>query len=420
MDQRPVITLPDPHAGQVAVLQERRRFNVVACGRRFGKTDLGCSLVTMAAVKGRPAAWFAPTYALLEEAWQRIHELGEPAIERSSKQDRVIQFRGGGKIDFWTLRQTTSGQSVAGRGRAYRVVVIDEAAMASCLEQDWTQAIRPTLTDYRGYAWLLSTPHGQGYFWRLWCKGEAAEPDWASFSMPTASNPYISADEIEQARRDLPRDAFAQEYLAEFIADAANPFGVEAIRAVTVEEVEYAEPVCWGVDLAKATDWTVATALDASGNVCGWQRWQAPWRNTIARLKAMIGSTPALIDSTGVGDPIVEQLQSICPNVEGYKFTQGSKQVLMEGLAVAIQQGAIRIPRGTSPEGLLIRELEAFRYEYRPSGVRYAAPEGMHDDAVDSLALAVHCRVRMPRAATLAVYDAEDGFGTEDDDLWLT
>jgi hypothetical protein len=56
----------------------------------------------------------------------------------------------------------------------------------------------------------------------------------------------------------------------------------------------------------------------------------------------------------------------------------------MEGLAVAIQQQAI-----TYPDGAIVNELEAFEYVYTRTGTRYSAPEGMHDDCVMALALAV-------------------------------
>jgi hypothetical protein len=66
----------------------------------------------------------------------------------------------------------------------------------------------------------------------------------------------------------------------------------------------------------------------------------------------------------------------------------------MEGLAVAIQSRAIRYP-----DGVIVSELEAFEYEYTRTGVRYAAPEGLHDDAVIALGLAVqqHAHLRIPR-----------------------
>lgn len=92
------------------------------------------------------------------------------------------------------------------------------------------------------------------------------------------------------------------------------------------------------------------------------------------------------MDATGVGDPIVEELQREDPLIEGFKFTSTSKQQLMEGLALSIQQGNIRYP-----DGLIVDELSMFEYVYTKNGVKYSAPDGMHDDAVCSLALANSC-----------------------------
>ena len=65
---------------------------------------------------------------------------------------------------------------------------------------------------------------------------------------------------------------------------------------------------------------------------------------------------PVLVDSTGVGDPIVERLQRISDgNFQGFHFSAPSKQKLMEGLAVAIQQQRVRFPSGP-----ITSELETF------------------------------------------------------------
>src|SRR5918912_674448 len=62
------------------------------------------------------------------------------------------------------------------------------------------------------------------------------------------------------------------------------------------------------------------------GNVKGRRNW----------AYKLVGRTPALVDSSGLGDPILAQLQKGASNYEGYQFTAPSKQKLMEGLAVAI------------------------------------------------------------------------------------
>jgi hypothetical protein len=124
--------------------------------------------------------------------------------------------------------------------------------------------------------------------------------------------------------------------------------------------------------------------LDRDGVECASNRWKSDWGQTRTRIIDDTGSVPTLVDSTGVGDPIVEDLCRAKMSIQGFKFSSNSKQQLMEGLAAAIQQGRVRFA-----DELLINELETFEYEFTGRGVKYSAPEGLHDDGVCALGLAV-------------------------------
>jgi hypothetical protein len=284
-------------------------------------------------------------------------------------------------IDFWSLEDID-----AGRGRDYDLIVVDEAGFVPHLLEWWRNAARPTLSDRRGTALFLGTPKGTGDFHRLFTEAEGdTTGEMRAFRIGTRHNPHIPSDEVEAARRSLPPEVFAQEYEGIPAEDGGNPFGLDAIRAC-IGELSTAAPECWGVDLAKSQDYTVALALDKDGAVCRLERWQAPWSVTRERLARTIGDKPAQIDSTGVGDPIVEDLRKVCRRVEGFKFTSQSKQQLMEGLQISVQGRDIRYP-----DGWLRAELEAFGYRYSGRTVSYEATAG-HDDGVCALALAVHAR----------------------------
>jgi hypothetical protein len=361
------------------VLAEAKRFNVLQCGRRWGKTTFGLNRLMDCAFQGYPAAWFAPTYKLLAEVWREaVSILGAVATEKSEQEKRLV-LTTGGSIEFWSLDTPD-----AGRGRKYKRVVVDEAGIVRSLDRAWLEAIRPTLTDLIGDAWFLGTPKGQNFFHQLYARGQAGQDGWASWRMPTVSNPYIDPAEVESARQDLPPSAFNQEYLGIPADDGGNPFGLEAI-ARCVGPISNSPAVAYGVDLAKSQDWTVVCGLDENGAVSSLERWQSDWKQTTRKVVDLLDDTPAAVDSTGVGDPIVEELRRHRPNVEGYKFTSTSKQQLMEGLAAAIQRGEVRIPKGW-----LQSELEQFEYHYSAGGVRYSAPDGLHDDGVCALALAVY------------------------------
>ena len=207
------------HDGQKRLESGALRFNVICCGRRFGKTEYGIERVIMPALEGYPAAWFAPSYRMLKEVWDKSLMMLEPLLSSKNSQERSLSLITGGKIDFWSLDDPRYV-----RGRKYKHLVIDEAAHVRGLKDAWTKIMRPLLADYQGTADFLSTPNGkQNYFFELFGR-DGAMDNWASFQMPTASNPHILAEEIEAARLELDALTFAQEYLAEFVDFVSMPF----------------------------------------------------------------------------------------------------------------------------------------------------------------------------------------------------
>lgn len=376
------IILPKYHSAQSKVVNEAKRFNVVDCGRRWGKSVLAINLISDIAINSFPAGYFTPTYKLLEGAYREAINVLNPLVKRKHD-NQFIELETGGIIEFWSLDNPN-----AGRSRKYKRAIIDEAAFVKDLWEAWTKSIRPTLTDLIGDAWFMSTPRGKNDFYKLYSRGISGEHNWQSWQMPTSTNPYLNIEEIEDAKRDLPESAFNQEYLAIFDDNAANPFGIKYIEQC-IKPLSNLRPVCFGVDLAKSKDWTVIIGLDDNGDICYFDRWQSDWSQTRQTLISTIGYTPTSIDSTGVGDPIVEDIQKSCNQVDAFRFTSQSKQQLMEGLASAIQKSEISIL-----EGQIKNELQSFEFEYGRTGVKYSAPTGMHDDCVCALALARYTFVR--------------------------
>lgn len=379
------IRLPTPesvlHASQLDVFRRLRRFNVLEIGRRWGKTKFEEFVILNDAIRGKRTAWFAPSYKYLAEPVRDLERALLPLISKHDRVEKRIELSTGGTIDFWTLEDAD-----AGRGRFYDRVAIDEAGFVVGLLDVWRAAIRPTLADRKGSAIFAGTPKGTGDFHRLFLEAEGDTTGaWAAFRIGSMSNPFLDPAEVEAMRASLPKAIADQELEGIPAEDGGNPFGLDAIRAC-IAPMSTATPEAWGVDLAKSQDWTVAVGLDSEGRVCRLERWQAPWNVTRERLAKMIQNAPAQIDSTGVGDPIVEDLRKVCRRTEGFKFTSQSKQQLMEGLQIAISTADIRFP-----DGWLRSELESFGFRYSGRNVSYEATVG-HDDGVCALALAVLAR----------------------------
>jgi hypothetical protein len=410
------LKLPALHIAQQKVWQGRARYNVVCLGRRSGKTALGimlalgasaCSDLATAALQGYPVGWFAPTYKVLDAAWRESKDRLKPVITCKSEQSKRLEIIGGGAVDFWSLEDED-----AGRGRKYSRVIIDEAGIAKRLQPAWENAIRPTLTDFGGDAWFLSTPKGRNYFYDCYQRGVNHEPNWASWQMPTACNPFIHPDEIEEARRNLPERTFQQEYLAQFLDDAGGVF--RNIRACTYEingddwwrkEQKNADARAYviGVDLARVEDFTVITVVDARDRkVVAVDRFnQVEYVMQLERLVAMsqrFKGAPILIESNNTGLPFLEQAKRRGLPVRAFQTTNASKAEIIEKLAIAFEQGTISIP-DYSP---LINELMCFDQERLPSGmIRYGAPHGQHDDTVMSLAIAFYGATGIAQSAPI-------------------
>lgn len=382
------IHLKKPHQGQKRILREAKRFNVVACGRRWGKTALGLHRLSRPALDGHPVAWFAPTYKYLKEAWRDFTKALKPVILRSNETEYRIELVTGGTIEFWTLEDVDSG-----RGRKYKRIAVDEAAKTKNLEKWWTDAGRATLADLQGDADFYSTPRGRNFFWRCFTLGEDANnPDWASFRSPSMENPHVPAPEWEELKSGLPERAYRQEILAEFIDEAGGVF--RCVSESVVRGRRNNEPpipgatYCTGIDLARVEDFTVITVFNRQGEQVYFERFnQISWERAIGAVSKVLRLYPgeAYVDSTGVGDPVYERLRQAGLNVFSYQFSNASKERLIDSLAMQLEQGKLRLMDILEQEN----ELLAFEYELTAArNIKMGAPEGMHDDCVISLALA--------------------------------
>jgi predicted phage terminase large subunit-like protein len=256
-------------------------------------------------------------------------------------------------------------------------VIIDEAAMARHLEEAWTEAIRPTLTDYLGDAFFLSTPKGRNYFSILYDM-EKEDQEWISFRLPTTDNPFIDPAEVEAASKALPSIAYRQEFLAEFVDAAGARVSRDWLRTAHISE--YGDTYM-GVDLAisqKAeADYTATVVLtrlpDGSIYILDAQRIRAPFNQVLEHIKAVASVwTPKIIGIENVqyqASVIQELLRTTKLPVRGLRPDKDKVSRFLP-LEARYEQGLV-IHSPNLP-GWFTDELLSF-------------PIGRHDDAVDAL-----------------------------------
>ena len=213
------------HPAQLEIFNSKKRFKIVAAGRRFGKSRLAAWILLIKALQSesKDVFYVGPTFQQAKDImWEMLKELGADVIKDAYENtarltlinDRKIYLKGSDRPD--TLR---------GVGLAY--VVLDEYASMKPIV--WEQILRPTLADVRGEALFIGTPAGKNHFYDLYTEAQKEE-DWEAFQYNSTDNPYIAADEIEAAKRSMSSMAFRQEFEASFVSFTGGIFKNEWIK----------------------------------------------------------------------------------------------------------------------------------------------------------------------------------------------
>lgn len=392
---------PRPH--QLQVHQDTHRYKVIVAHRRFGKTTLAINHLIKQALEdirehdAQPVRrfWYiAPTYKQAKTiAFEMIKQfLPEEFIVKKHEHDLLFKLRNGNEI---SLKGTENPDSL--RGVGLRGVVFDE--YQSIPKNVWDEIIEPTLHDDKnnpGWAFFLGTPLGRNHFYELYKKNHK---DWKSFHFSAYDTDIFKKDYLEEKQRSQPEEIFRQEYLAEFLEGEGTVFrniaACTAPKNTCYEHPRYDKSYQLGVDLARLQDWTVLTVTDNTNKVVYFERFQnVDWEYQKLKIIAVAERylhARTVIDATGVGDVIANDLRKAHLNIVPYRITTSEKKVeLIENLKLRFALQQVTIPE----ERELIRELEAYKYSLTPSGrVKYEAPQGFHDDTVISLALSIWNKV---------------------------
>ncbi len=381
------LVLPTPHAGQAQVIAEARRFNVLDCGRRFGKTTLGIDRCVTPDVLAYPVGWFSPSYKMMLEVWREVVRILEPIIVRANSADHRIENLAGGVLEFWSLDNPDNS-----RGRRYKRVIVDEAAITPKLMEAWQYTIRSTLIDWQGDAYFLSTPKGRNGFWQMWQWGQdPTMTEWASWQMPSGTNPRIAQSELDAMRLTMPERVYQQEVEAQFLEDAGGVFRGVVDAATMTEQAEPRQGHSYVIacDWGRSNDYTVLAVMDAREQALVYldrfsQIDYVLQMQRVINLAGRFKPVSIVAESNAMGQPVIDQLARQGLPMRPFVTTNASKSAIIDALALAFEQKTLRILN----DPILIGELQSYEMMKLPSGLmRYGAPEGMHDDTVMALAI---------------------------------
>ena len=376
-----------PHSKQKeihnSIINESYKYYILNIGRQFGKTMLGINQMLYWAInhKGCNIAWVTPIYKQSKKVFDEMEKVTKSSgLFEYNRSDLTIS-------GFNSQIQFFSGERPDNiRGNTFDYLIVDE--MAFTRPELWSEVLSATVLVKGKKVIFISTPKGKNHFYQL-----SLQPNYDNrykyFHYSSYDNPMIDSEDLEERKRSLPKHIFEQEYLAKFIDNASGLF--KNVDSCVIKTAERTQKLFGGLDIGRADDYTVLTILNKNYQMVYVQRWrQQEWSKIIDEVATKIREYNAeiFVEVNNQGDVFFEMLQNkVYNNVQPYVTTTATKPIMIEDLAVHFENKDI----GILNENWLVDELNAFTYIYneKTRRVQYGAPQGVHDDGVMSLALAV-------------------------------
>ena len=212
---------------QQKVWSDDKRFQVIAAGRRTGKSRYAAWKLIIKGLEAKKGQVFyvAPTQGQARDImWQALLEVGHEVITSSHVNNLQIKLVNGAVI---ALKGADRPETMRGVSLSY--LVMDE--YADMKPEVWEQILRPALADQKGSALFIGTPMGRNHFYDLHQYASISEDDdWAGYHFTSYDNPLLDKEEINTAKKSMSAFSFRQEFMASFEAQGGELFKEEHIK----------------------------------------------------------------------------------------------------------------------------------------------------------------------------------------------
>jgi len=376
-------------------LDKTTKYIVASVGRQWGKSFLGMNILLKWILEdnGSIGMWVAPIFAQSKKVFEELSNslAGSGLTKAINKSELTISFINGSIIYFRSAERENNL-----RGYTNTYLVVDEAGYIK--DNVWNEVLRATVLVKGKKVLFLSTPKGRNWFYNLALRGDSEDYiQYKTFRGSSFDSPFITEQELLEAKMSLPDNIYRQEILAEFLDGGGEVFSNLNINCSLAQypPKDANERYYAGLDIGRANDYTVLTILNAKGDVVRiYRERQNSWNMIVSEVVKNLREFNARcnIEINGIGDPIYEQIKKQYSNVEPFVTSNDSKQNIIEELILTMNENKIKLPTQDLNTDLY-KELSVFTYEYSPKTrrVKYGSPTGFHDDMVMSLALANDC-----------------------------
>ena len=194
-----------------------KRWGVVVCHRRFGKTVWAINHILRDALlsgKTNPRyAYMAPTYRQAKNvAWDYIKHFagGIPNVKFHETELRC-DLPTGARISLLGAENPDSLRGIYLDG-----CVMDE--VADMPENVFPEVLRPALSDRKGFCIFVGTPKGHNAFYD-YHEQASSDEDWLSAVYKASETGLLDKEELDAARGMMTHDQYMQEFECDWIAN---------------------------------------------------------------------------------------------------------------------------------------------------------------------------------------------------------
>ena len=231
-----------------SILDDQALFPILVCGRRWGKSYFSLMWLLKKPLEANERRWIIfPTYRQAKMvSWSILKSIFAGKQATINETELSITLDNGAKIE---LKGADRGEDSL-RGVSTTMVVMDEYAFMK--ENVWGEVIQHTLAETSGKALFVGTPSGLNHFYDLFVKGQSDNSDYKSWQFTTLDGGFISEEEVGNAKKNLDKRTFEQEYLASFLT-AANRCAYNFNRDIHCKVMEKSSRMFWGIDFGVAS-----------------------------------------------------------------------------------------------------------------------------------------------------------------------
>jgi len=376
-----------PHPSQKEVIEDGGKKKVLACGRRWGKTTLCAYEAAKTLLAPNAIVWVvAPSYELTKRVYDeaakflaKIFPPQEGEFVARTRPTPNITTNWGSKLE---CKSTDNPISLL--GGEVDLMIVDEAAVMD--DRIYRQYVLPVTHDRDADIFLISTPRGKNWFFYEWQNN-------GGYQFKSWDRPSFPAEEKDRIFNENPKEIVKQEYEGKFVDAASSVFSSDHTQNCMKEfehSVKSENHYTIGIDLAMHHDYFAdAVYCHETQSIVHVEKKTLDWtgqKERIRELHARYNWGKVIVDTTGVGSPIYNELFNEGLFVEDYHFTNITKRRIIDKLKSRIEQEQVTIQESQD----LYDEMTSFTVTITDAGnASYAAPKGLHDDMVDAVALAM-------------------------------